>query len=60
TSGTRSCDTCDLHLPPEHRETIKHGHAPLFRKMTILYTGEPDTYDRYCHTHHIHHFGKHR
>jgi hypothetical protein len=60
TSGTLSLDTFDLHLQQEHRETIKQGHSPLFRKMTIMYTGEQETYYSYCHTHHIRNFGKQR
>jgi len=50
----------DSHLQQEHHKAIKEGGKPVFRKLSITYKGEKETYYSYCKTHHIHNFGKHR
>ena len=47
-------------LKQEHLEALKNNSKPVFQKITIPYKGERETYYSYCHTHHIHNFGKHR
>jgi DDE superfamily endonuclease len=59
-AGTQQLDVFDLHLQQEHRQAIKHGKTPTFRKITIAYKGEQETYYSYCSTHRIHNFGRQR
>jgi len=44
----------------EHLEAVKLGQKPIFRKITIAYKGEKETYYSYCRTVRIHNFGKQR
>jgi DDE superfamily endonuclease len=48
------------HLKQEHHQAIKDGGRPVFRKLSITYKGDKETYYSYCKTHRIHNFGKHR
>ncbi len=59
-SGSQDLETFDRHRQQEHQEALKQGHQPVFRKLTIPYKGEQETYYSYCHTHRIHNFGKQR
>jgi DDE superfamily endonuclease len=53
-------DAFDAHLRQEHHQAIKDGRQPVFRKLSITYKGDKETYYSYCKTHRIHNFGKHR
>jgi len=59
-SGEQSLQTFDRHLQQEHHQTLEAGDKPLFRKLSIRYKGEKETYYSYCKTHRIHNFGKQR
>ena len=59
TGQTTLKDFADL-LKKEHLEAIQLKGKPVFRKITIPYKGEQETYYSYCDTHHIHNFGKQR
>jgi hypothetical protein len=39
---------------------VERGGPPLFRKVTIGYKGEKESYYAYCRTHRVHNFGKQR
>lgn len=60
TSGAQRLDALALHLQQEHHQALKQGHQSIFRKVTITYKGEQETYYSYCNTHRIHNFGKQR
>lgn len=47
-------------LKREHLTAIRQGDPPVFQRITISYKGEQEHYFSYCHTHHIHNFGKQR
>lgn len=47
-------------LKQEHLETLKNGGQPIFRKISIRYKGQRETYYSYCNTHRIHNFAKQR
>ncbi|MGQ4809237.1 hypothetical protein NKDENANG_02652 [Candidatus Entotheonellaceae bacterium PAL068K] len=47
-------------MPQEHHQAIKEGGKPVFRKLSITYKGDKETYYSYCKTHHMHSLGKHR
>jgi hypothetical protein len=47
-------------LKKEHLCALQGPTAPVFRKITIPYKGERETYYSYCNTHHLHNFGKQR
>lgn len=47
-------------LKQEHLEALQHQDPPVFQKITIPFKGARETYYSYCHTHHLHHFGKQR
>jgi hypothetical protein len=59
-SGAQPLDAFTLHLQQEHNQALKQGHQLIFRKVTIAYKGEQETYYSYCNTHRIHNFGKQR
>ena len=50
----------EAHLKQEHQQALQEGGKPVFRKRSIPYKGDHETYYSYCNTHHIHNFGKHR
>ena len=58
--GQQRLDAFAAHLQQEHHQAIKAGGKPVFRKLSITYKGEKETYYSYCKTHRIHNFGKHR
>ena len=53
-------DAFALELQAEHQKAIQAGKRPLFKKITVSYKGEKQTYYSYCKTHLIHNFGKQR
>jgi hypothetical protein len=59
-AGAQHVDAVALKRPEEPHEALKHGTTPVFHKITLAYKGEHETYDRDCHTHRIHNFGKQR
>jgi hypothetical protein len=59
-TGQQRLDAFDDHLKKEHQQSTQCGGNPIFRKLSITYKGEQETYYSYCKTHHIHNFGKHR
>jgi DDE superfamily endonuclease len=58
--GQQRLDAFDTHLQQEHHQAVKTKGRPTFRKLSITYKGEKETYYSYCKTHHIHNFGKQR
>jgi hypothetical protein len=59
-SGERSLDEFDRKLKEEHLKAFQNPQKEIFRKISIKYKGEKETYYSYCKTHRIHNFGKHR
>ena len=47
-------------LKQAHLQALHDKAKPVFQKITIRYKGECEVYYSYCHTHHIHNFGKQR
>jgi len=47
-------------LKQAHLEALQNHSQPVFKKITIHYKGGRESYYSYCHTHHLHNFGKHR
>jgi hypothetical protein len=58
--GQQRLEAFDAHLQHEHHQALKEGGRPVFRKLSITYKGEQETYYSYCKTHHIQNFGKQR
>lgn len=58
--GTQPLKAFASHLKQEHQQTLNSKAKPIFRKLSITYKGEKETYYSYCKTHHIHNFGKQR
>jgi hypothetical protein len=58
--GEKSLDEFDHQLQEEHRQALKTGAKSPFRKITIPYKGEKESYYSYCTTLRIHNFGKQR
>ena len=58
--GQQRLDAFDAQLQREHQQTIKDGGQPVFRKLSITYKGDQETYYSYCKAHRIHNFGRHR
>ena len=59
-SGKERLDAFAERLKQEHLEALENGTKPLFRKITLSYKGEKQTYYSYCRTLRVHHFGKQR
>jgi hypothetical protein len=47
-------------LHREHQAALQGQGQPIFRKITISYKGQSETYYSYCKTHSIHNFGRQR
>lgn len=47
-------------LKQKHRQALPDKAPAVFRKISIPYKGEQETYYSYCDTHRLHHFGKQR
>jgi hypothetical protein len=58
--GPKRLDDFDAQLQQEHHQALQEGNQPVFRKLSITYKGDRETYYSYCNTHRIHNFGKHR
>jgi len=58
--GQQRLEAFDTHLQQEHHQAVQAQGRPVFRKLSIPYKGEQETYYSYCNTHHIHNFGKQR
>jgi hypothetical protein len=59
-AGQATLDDFAAQLKEDHLDALREGGPPVFRRMTIIYKGERETYYTYCHTHRLHNFGKHR
>jgi hypothetical protein len=59
-SGQTSLKEFAARLKQEHLDALQQKGKPVFEKLTIPYKGKRETYYSYCHTHHIHNFGKQR
>lgn len=59
-SGSETIPSFAKRLKEEHLTNLKTGGKPLFRKITIGYKGEKETYYSYCRTLRIKNFGKQR
>lgn len=60
TAGEKRLDELDRQLQEEHKKAAQDGKKPIFKKISIDYKGEKETYYSYCKTHRIHNFGKQR
>jgi len=58
--GEERLDEFDQELQRRHHQALQSGKGPIFRKITISYKGQKETYYSYCKTHVIHNFGKQR
>jgi len=58
--GEHRLDAFDRHLQEQHQQVLQANDEPIFRKLSIRYKGEKETYYSYCKTHRIHNFGKQR
>jgi hypothetical protein len=47
-------------LKAAHLEALQNQGQPIFKKITIHYKGQRESYYSYCRTHHLHSFGKQR
>ncbi len=47
-------------LKQEHLKALETQGQPVFQKIRIAFKSEQETYYSYCHTHHVHNFGKQR
>jgi len=59
-SGRETLQSFAARLKQEHLDAVKLGQKPFFRKITIPYKGEKETYYSYCRTLRVHNFGKQR
>lgn len=59
-TGSKTLKDFADQLKNEHLCALQDHTAPVFRKITIHYKGEHETYYSYCNTHHLHNFGKQR
>jgi hypothetical protein len=59
-SGTYRLDEFAARLKQEHLDALQHGGQPVFKRITITYKGQPETYYSYCASHRLAHFGKQR
>lgn len=58
--GKERLDVFADRLKQEQLKALESGGNPLFRKITISYKGEKETYYSYCRTLRVHNFGKQR
>jgi len=58
--GEIPVEELEHHLRHQHHQALYRGDPPLFRKLSITYKGQKETYYSYCKTHRIHNFGKQR
>jgi len=60
TSGEQTLKAFDEHLQQEHQHGLTSGKGPIFKKISITYKGDKETYYSYCKTHRMPNFGKQR
>jgi hypothetical protein len=60
TTGEQPVSTFAEQLQEEHHQGLESGQKPLFKKISIPYKGEKETYYSYCKNHRIPNFGKQR
>ncbi|MGQ9556249.1 MAG: transposase [Anaerolineae bacterium] len=58
--GAQRLDAFAAQLKAEHLQAMQDGRRPVFKRITINYKGERESYYCYCMTHRIRSFGKHR
>ncbi len=58
--GPMRLDAWDQLLQEEHQQALGRKAPGVFRKRSIEYKGQKETYYSYCKTHRIKHFGKQR
>ena len=58
--GKERLDSFAERLKQEHLAALENDNKPLFKKITITYKGEKETYYSYCRTLRVHNFGKQR
>lgn len=58
--GSQRLDAFANHLQEEHHQALQEGQKKVFRKITISYKGQEETYYSYCQTHRLENFGKQR
>jgi hypothetical protein len=58
--GSATVQDFAARLKQEHLANVKQGGAPVFRRLTICFKQEPETYYSYCQTHRLDHFGTQR
>jgi hypothetical protein len=58
--GPQRVEAFDAHLQQAHPDAGKATGRPVFRQWSISSKGAQETDYSYCHTQHIHHFGKPR
>ncbi len=59
-TGETPLEKFALHLKQEHLEAVARGGKPVFHRITIPFKREHEIYYRYCATHQIHGFRRHR
>jgi hypothetical protein len=59
-TGWETLKTFAERLKQEHLAGLPNNVNPVFKKITIRYKGERETYYSYCNTHRFHNYGKHR
>jgi hypothetical protein len=59
-TGTQRLDVFAARLKQEHLEAVKQEGRPVFKQITIPFTGNQERYYSYWATHRLHNFGKHR
>ena len=60
TTGQESLESFAQRLKQEHLAAVASGGQRVFKKITIPYKGEKETYYSYCRTHRVHNYGKQR
>ena len=58
TKGTLSLSDFDAGLRARHQQAVNENKKLLFKRITITYKGEKETYYSYCNTHRIQGFGR--
>jgi hypothetical protein len=59
-NGRQRLDEFAARLKQEHLDALKQGERPVFKRITITYKGQAETYYSYWATHRLTHFGKQR
>ena len=59
-TGQISLENFAERLKQEHLAALSHSGKPIFKRITIPFKGEHETYYSYCNTHRLHNFGRQR